>query len=327
MAPLRLILGSKNFSSWSLRPWLALRQAGIPFDETVVLFETPGWRDSIRDLSPSGKVPSLRHGDLVLSESLAICEYVAELHPQANLWPADAVARAVARAVSCEMHAGFGNLRKDLYMDVTMHAPKETLSAETRADIERVRAIWEDCRTRFGSSSAGPFLFGAFSIADAMFAPVVWRFRTWGVAVVPPAARAWYEAMLALPAMKEWEEAAQAEVRARTVPLTPPDPRSAQHVFAVVFSSQLIPSAAAEYGPTADAMVELAKKQPGFLGIEAARGTDGFGITVSYWESLEAIAAWKANAEHRSVQERGKSHFYERYSLRVCSVERSYGKP
>jgi heme-degrading monooxygenase HmoA len=204
-------------------------------------------------------------------------------------------------------------------MDVVARHPKKTLSTEAENDVRRVKEIWSDCRARHGKD--GPFLFGRFSIADAMFAPIVWRFRTYGVACDLD----WYETMLALPAMKQWEKEAEAEVAARNGrkerPLAAlPNPNSAQHCFAVIFSSQL--KNADGYAEAADAMVERAKKQPGFLGIESARSTDGFGITVSYWDSLEAIKRWKDDAEHRIVQAKGRESFYARYDLRVCVVER-----
>jgi glutathione S-transferase len=262
-------------------------------------------------------------------DSLAIAAYVADLHPDKRLWPEDRGARAVARAVSAEMHSGFAHLRKEMSMDVTARVPPATPSHETQADIERIQAIWTECRARFGAG--GPFLFGAFSIADAMFAPVVWRFRTYGVPVRDEAARAWYETMLELPAMKEWEADAEREVRAaRERPKRPtPDPTSAQHCWAVIFSSQHATGAVPPegYEETASAMAELAKKQPGFLGVESARSPDGFGITVSYWESLEAIARWKAQADHEKAQRRGRETFYSRYEVRVASVERGYKHP
>ncbi len=321
MSDFHLVLGNKNLSSWSLRPWILLEHAGIPFVEEVRLFETSGWRDTIGEVSPSGRVPVLRHGDVVVWESLAICEYIAELFPDAKLWPTDRAARAHARAVSAEMHAGFANMRHDLSMDVAHRHPRRTLSTETEHDVRRVTAIWSECRARHGTG--GPFLFGAFSVADAMFAPVVWRFRGYDVALDDAAARAYQETMLSLPAMKKWEQGAEEEVRrGHTAEL--PDPTSARHVYAVVFSSQRTREHAEEYERTATAMEELAKKQPGFCGIESARGADGFGITVSYWDSLEAIHAWKAKAEHRAAQERGKKAFYERYEIRVASVERGY---
>jgi heme-degrading monooxygenase HmoA len=181
---------------------------------------------------------------------------------------------------------------------------------------------------------AGPFLFGRFSIADAMFAPVVWRFRTYAVELTE-GARAYYEAMLALPAMLEWEREAVAEVAALAAArhaaadgaTRPPDPRSAQHCFAVIFSSQRTAEAPQEYEAAARAREELAAKQRGFLGIESARGADGFGITVSYWDSLEAIRNWKDVPAHAAVQARGKNTFYERYEVRVAIVERGYKFP
>ncbi len=324
---LELVIGNKNHSSWSMRPWFLLRQADIPFEEHLVLFEEPRWRERIVDLSPSLKVPVLRHGELVVHESLAICEYIAELFPDKKLWPDEREKRAFARAVSTEMHAGFANLRKDLSMDIAGRFPRRERSKETEAEIARVQRIWDEARARYGAG--GPFLFGRFSIADAMFAPVVWRFRSYDVPVVDRTARAWYEMMLELPVMKEWERAAEAEVPKSKALLaeqgTTPDPRSATHCFAVVFSSQHTKDAgAAGYGETADAMVALAKKQPGFLGIEAARGADGFGITVSYWDSLEAIKSWREHPEHKAAQARGRETFYERYDLRVAHVERGY---
>lgn len=322
---MELVLGNKNFSSWSLRPWLALRQAGIPFEERVMLFETPGWRDEILKYSPTRKVPALRDGDLVVVESLAICEYVAEKFPAAGLWPDDIAARAVARSVATEMHAGFGAMRGALYMDIAARHTKDVLTPETKADVERVQTIWEECRTKFGAG--GPFLFGRFSIADAMFAPVVFRFLTWNIPVTKPAAKAWYETMLALPAMKEWEAAGLKEMESRTAvdPSRTPDVKSAQHQYAVIFTSQHSTKLEG-YDELSDRMAELAAKQRGFLGIESARNAAGFGITVSYWASLEDIARCKAVAEHRAAQARGNTQFYDRYSVRVCSVERSYGK-
>jgi glutathione S-transferase len=324
-APLVLVLGNKNLSSWSLRPWLAMRHSGIPFGEHVFLFEEEGWRDRIAPLAPSRKVPALRHGDRIVWDSLAICEYVAELHPDARLWPEDAHARAVARSASAEMHSGFAALRRELSMDVTARLPRPTLSHDALRDVERIQTLWQECRSRFGSG--GPFLFGRFSIADAMFAPVVWRFRTYGVDVAD-GARGWYETMLELPAMKAWERDAEAEVaaaRARGVPArATPDPASAQHCFCVVFSSQLASPPPAGYAEAAEAMVELARSQPGFLGIESVRDASGAGITVSYWDSPQAIARFRAEERHRGVQRQGRETFYTRYEVRVCSVERGY---
>lgn len=331
-----LILGNKNLSSWSLRPWVLLRHAAIAFRERVLPFEMPGWRTAIEALSPSRRVPALHHGDLVVWDSLAICEYVAELFPEAKLWPEDRAARALARSVSAEMHAGFASMRRDMSMDVMARVPRRAMSRETEDDVRRVLALWSECRGRAASAGAsGPFLFGAFSVADAMFAPVAWRFRTYDVAIEDAAARAYRDTLLTLPAMREWERAAEAEVAAlRAAAAAPdakpersPDPTSAQHCFAVIFSSQRTTEEGQAYETDAKAMVELASRQPGFLGVESARNPDGFGITVSYWDSLEAIRNWKDVPAHAAVQARGKKSFYQRYEVRVASVERGYRFP
>lgn len=216
MSELLLLLGNKNLSSWSLRPWLLMRHAGVPFRERVLPFETDGWRDTIVALSPSRRVPALHDGELVVWDSLAICEYIADRFPEAKLWPEDVASRAVARAVSAEMHSGFAAMRRDMSMDVTARHPRRPASRETEEDVHRVLSIWTECRERarrLPGDAAGPFLFGRFSIADAMFAPVVWRFRTHDVAI-PEAALDFYEAMLALPAMQEWERDAVVEIEA-----------------------------------------------------------------------------------------------------------------
>jgi glutathione S-transferase len=203
---IELVIGSKNYSSWSLRPWLALTHAGIPFRETVISFHQPDWREQVHALSPNGKVPLLRDGELQLWESLAILEYVAERFPDARLWPDDPSARAVARSVSAEMHAAFANLREQCTMNIVARTTV-ALSEKTRAEIARIESLWADCRTRFGG---GDFLFGRFSVADAMFAPVVTRFVTYGISVTP-ATRAYMDHVLALPAMQQWIAGAQAE--------------------------------------------------------------------------------------------------------------------
>lgn len=205
---LTLVIGNKSYSSWSLRPWLALKQAGADFHETVVALRQPGTKATLLAHSPSGKVPVLKHGDLTIWDSLAICEYVAELFPEAALWPADRPARAVARAVAGEMHSGFMDLRRNLFMDLrrTYDAPERVAAAQ--ADIDRVQQLWTDCRDRFGKG--GSFLFGPFTIADAMFAPVCTRLRTWQVPLTPPA-EAYMQAVLDLPAMQQWTAEAAAE--------------------------------------------------------------------------------------------------------------------
>lgn len=335
-----LLIGNKNESSWSMRPWLLLREAGVPFEEHVLLFETDGWRDEILKHSPTGRVPVLRHGELVVWDSLAICEYVADVFPEKRLWPEDRAQRALARAVSAEMHAGFPNMRREMSMDVAARFPARPKSRETDDEVQRVLSIWADCRARVeasaasGGPDAGPFLFGRFSVADAMFAPVVWRLRSYGIGVTA-GARAYYETMLGLPSMQAWEREAVAEAaavaaattRAVSNPARTPDPRSAQHCHAVIFSSKRTAQVPEAYAAASKAMEELAARQPGFLGIESARGKDGFGISVSYWDSLEAIRRWRDNEEHLAVQARGKESFYERYEVRVAAVERGYKFP
>lgn len=203
---LKLIVGSHNYSSWSLRPWLALKQSGLPFEDVVIRLRDSGTKAEILRYSPSGKVPCLIDGDTVVWDSLAICEYLAESVP--SLWPTDRQARAEARSISAEMHAGFSAMRHNMPMEITASKPYDGRTAETHADIARIISIWESCRRRFGSD--GPFLFGRFSIADAMFSPVVWRFLTYAIEL-PPASQAWVEAMCALPAMQEWRNEALAE--------------------------------------------------------------------------------------------------------------------
>lgn len=207
-APLTLVIGNKAYSSWSLRPWLALRHAGAEFAEVLVPLRQPDTKATLLSHAPNGKAPSLRHGDLVVWDSLAICEYVNELFPAAQLWPADPAARAVARSVAAEMHSGFPDLRKNLFMDTrnSHHRPDRVAAAQS--DIDRVLALWADCRTRFGAG--GPFLFGDFTIADAMFAPVATRLRTWNVPLDAMSA-AYVDTIYALPAMQDWLRAAADE--------------------------------------------------------------------------------------------------------------------
>ena len=205
---LTLIIGNKNYSSWSMRPWLLLRQAGIPFEEVRIPLYVPGSEIDLAKWSPSGKVPALHEGEIRMWDSLAICEYLAERYPEYNLWPSDVAARAVARSVSAEMHAGFGALREHMSMNIRARYPGQGRTPDCLADIERILAIWTDCRARFGSG--GDFLFGRFGIADAMFAPVVLRFETYGVAL-EGAARAYAKAIRALPALREWVADAVAE--------------------------------------------------------------------------------------------------------------------
>ncbi|MGN6571479.1 MAG: glutathione S-transferase family protein [Pseudolabrys sp.] len=201
---LTLVIGNKNYSSWSLRPWIAMTVAGIPFEEVLVPFETPEFKARA---GAAGKVPLLIDGDIRVWESLAILEYLAEKFPEARLWPADAAARAHARAIASEMHAGFSALRGHLAMNVARKVIKRALTAPVLADVARIEAMWADCRARHG----GPFLFGGtFGNADAMYAPVVWRFITYDVGVTA-ATRAYMDAVAALPAWRQWREAAIAE--------------------------------------------------------------------------------------------------------------------
>jgi len=207
MADTQLVIGNKNYSSWSLRAWLALAQTGLPFDEVVIPLDRPDTADAIHAYSPAGKVPVLQDGELTVWDSLAIGEYLVERAPDAGLWPADASARAFARSATAEMHSGFAALRREMPMDVRTRAPK-TPDAAVRADIDRIVAIWDDCRARFGDG--GPFLFGPFTLADAAYAPVASRFVTYEVAL-PATARAYVDAVMAHPPMRDWGAAAAAE--------------------------------------------------------------------------------------------------------------------
>jgi len=201
-----LVIGNKNYSSWSLRPWLALRVAGIPFDEVRIPLYVPGSKEQILRYSPAGKVPVLVAPDATVWESLAILEFLADRHTEAKLWPAGSAQRARARAVSTEMHGGFAALRSNLGMNLRRTFPDHATTPEVLADLARVQALWNDCLARSG----GPFLFGAFTNADAMFAPVVTRFITYSVKVDAASAR-YMAAVRALPAMNEWYAAARQE--------------------------------------------------------------------------------------------------------------------
>lgn len=205
---LHLVIGNKNYSSWSLRPWIAMTVAGIPFQETVVPLDDPGFTATVGRHSGSGKVPVLIDGDVEVWESLAILEYLADKFPEAHLWPAERVARAHARAIATEMHAGFASLRKYLPMNVARPPMPRAGGDDVRRDVARIEAIWRDCRKRFGAN--GPFLFGQFGAADAMYAPVVSRFHTYAIEVGPDA-KAYMAAMMALPAWTSWTAAALRE--------------------------------------------------------------------------------------------------------------------
>jgi len=193
-----LVIGNKNYSSWSLRPWLAMKVLGLAFDEVRIPLYGPGSKEQILRYSPAGRVPILRDGDTVVWDSLAILEYLAERHRQ--LWPADAAQRAKARAISAEMHSGFAALREHMSMNTRKRYRGKGRTPEVLADIARIDDIWAQAK--------GPFLFGAFTAADAMYAPVVLRFRTYEVEVRQ---KSYMDAMLALSAMREWIEAAERE--------------------------------------------------------------------------------------------------------------------
>lgn len=205
-----LVIGNKNYSSWSLRPWLLLRQHGVEFDEVRLPLDTPEFYAAIGKYSPTGRVPVLIDGELVVWDSLAILEYSSERWLAGAGWPQDAGARALARSVSAEMHSGFQNLRTQCPMDC-MRRSNDPISAEVQRDIERIGVLWRDCRARHGAG--GPFLFGSFSIADAMYAPVALRIVSYGIAV-GPVERGYIDALLALPALREWLSDADAEQRA-----------------------------------------------------------------------------------------------------------------
>lgn len=204
-ANMTLVIGTKRFSSWSLRPWLAAKMAGAEFDEVLIALRQPETKAEILKHSPSGKVPCLIHGGLAVWDSLAICEYLAELHP--TLWPEGREARAVARSVSAEMHSGFPNLRNVCSMDIGAATPLAEVPPEVQAEVDRIQALWNDCRARFGAKAGGPFLFGRFSIADAMYAPVVSRFTTFAIKL-DPVSQAYCDAIWSLPTMQEWKQAA-----------------------------------------------------------------------------------------------------------------------
>lgn len=215
-AEYRLVIGNKNTSSWSLRPWLAMKQAGIPFEEVRINLRAPDMKQQILAHSPAGKVPVLWDGDLMLWDSLAILEYLADRHPNKALWPTDVTARAVARSVSAEMHSGFQALREHCPMKLLAQEPKAELIEPVQANIRRVVDLWKDCRTRFGGD--GPFLFSSFSIADAMYAPVASRLKTYIADLAPygddGTAAAYIDAIFALPAIAEWAQGARQETGA-----------------------------------------------------------------------------------------------------------------
>jgi glutathione S-transferase len=205
---MQLLIGNKNYSSWSMRPWVLAREAGIAFEEVQLKFDDDGRPRGIDRYGVAGRVPVLLIDGEPVWDSLAICETLAELHPAKQLWPVDPAARRVARSICAEMHSGFQALRGAMPMNIRSRHPGKGMTPESRRDIDRVLAIWTSCRERFGD--AGPMLFGRFSIADAYYAPVVTRFQTYAVALPLPA-QAYSDAVLALRAVREWSDAARRE--------------------------------------------------------------------------------------------------------------------
>src|SRR5450432_3081817 len=206
---LTLVIGNKNYSSWSMRPWVALKAANIAFEEVLIpLYTGDADKQRLLGFTPAGKVPVLIDGDVTVWDSLAILEYAAERFPESRLWPGDPACRSHARSISAEMHSGFAALRNECGMNLHRPVGAIDLSADARADIARVQQIWIDCRTRYGR--LGPFLFGSFGGADAMFAPVVHRFRTYAIEVKPEV-RDYMAAMMTFPAFAEWTKAGLAE--------------------------------------------------------------------------------------------------------------------
>ncbi len=214
MSDLHLIIANKLYSSWSLRPWLAMTVLGVPFRETVIPLRHDDTSGRILAHSPTGKVPALVDGDLTVWESLAILEYLADTFPDAGIWPRERNARAHARAIASEMHAGFQALRAGCPMNLARHFKPKDHGAAVTADVARIAAIWAEARARYGAratgADAGPFLYGRFSGADAMYAPVVTRLDTYRLPVAKNT-RAYMDAVLALPAFKAWHTAALAE--------------------------------------------------------------------------------------------------------------------
>ncbi|MEK6749012.1 MAG: glutathione S-transferase family protein [Pseudomonadota bacterium] len=204
----QLIIGNKNYSSWSLRPWLFMKYYKLPFEEVRIPLYCVGSTEKIARYSPSGLVPALVDGDITVWDTLAICEYLSETYLDGKAWPQDRQARAHARAVSAEMHSGFANVRKHLSMNVRARFQWQYINSDVEREIARILTLWETCRTQF--ASAGPWLFGEFSIADAMYVPVCLRFDRYNVPL-NALAQAYVEHVLALDAMREWCEAALLE--------------------------------------------------------------------------------------------------------------------
>ena len=208
MAALTLVIGNKNYSSWSMRPWVLMKQLGIPFEEKKLRFHSSEWDAQIERWSPSRLVPVLWNGDQVVWDTLAIAEALHELFPDKGVWPKDAVARAFARSASAEMHSGYRDLRGAMPMNIRASHPGKGMNPAVQANIDRIEKLWKEARARFGSG--GPFLFGAFCAADAMFAPVTTRFRTYGVRLSTESQR-YCDAVLAAPGVRAWVDDAMKE--------------------------------------------------------------------------------------------------------------------
>ena len=208
MAALTLVIGNKNYSSWSMRPWVLMKQLGIPFEEKKLRFYSTEWDAQIERWSPSRLVPVLWNGDQTVWDTLAIAEALHEWFPEKDVWPKDAAARAFARCASAEMHSGFRDLRGGMPMNIRSSHPGKGMNPAVQANIDRIEKLWKEARTRFGSG--GPFLFGAFCAADAMFAPVTTRFRTYAVKLSPESQR-YCDAVLAAPGVRAWVDDAMKE--------------------------------------------------------------------------------------------------------------------
>lgn len=208
MAALTLVIGNKNYSSWSMRPWVLMKQLAVPFEEKKLRFHTSEWDAEIERWSPSRLVPVLWKGDQAVWDTLAIAEALHEWFPEKGVWPRDAVARAFARSAAAEMHSGFRDLRSAMPMNIRASHPGKGMKPEVQANIDRIEKVWGEARARFGAG--GPYLFGAFSAADAMYAPVVTRFKTYAVKVQPETQR-YCDAMLAAPGVRAWIEDALKE--------------------------------------------------------------------------------------------------------------------
>lgn len=209
----KLVIGNKNWSSWSLRPWLAMQRFGLAFEEIPLQLRTADTRTQILEFSPSGKIPALIDGDLVVWDSLAILEYLAERHPELAFWPKDANARAIARSISAEMHSGFQSLRQHCPMDFLAMKPADELPEDVQLNAQRVVGLWKYCRAAFGGT--GPFLFSEFSVADAMYAPIASRFKTYFRDLAPHGddgtAKRYVETIFAMPEMALWADGARQE--------------------------------------------------------------------------------------------------------------------